>query len=119
MNTYYELFDHSSATLLKEYDSEAEAWDDLQAFSEVHGVSALGGLALLRVENDAPQLVAMNDDLIEHVRRRQAIRLAQQRTSGAVSHNYAVRFLLNTHDVAKRQSVSSTASFHGIAVSVA
>jgi hypothetical protein len=76
MDIYYELFDHSSATLLKEYDSETEAWDDLQAFSEVHGIESLAGLALLRVTNKVPKLVAMDADLIERVQRRQAISLA-------------------------------------------
>lgn len=118
MDIYYELFDHSSATLLKEYDSEAEAWDDLQAFSEVHGMSSLEGLALLRVTNAVPKLVAMDDDLIGHVRRQRAFRQAQ-RTSGAATRRYDVRYLLNTRNTAGWHSASSTASFHGIEVCVA
>ncbi|MFT4038908.1 MAG: hypothetical protein QM692_12060 [Thermomicrobiales bacterium] len=69
MDIYYELFDHASATLLKEYDSEIAAWDDLRAFLDIHGIASLEGLALLRVTDSVPKLVAMDADLIALVQR--------------------------------------------------
>jgi len=67
MHTYFELLDEETGTLLKEYGSELEALDDLWAFGQDHGASALAGLALLVVRDDQPELVAKGETLVARV----------------------------------------------------
>lgn len=64
MDTYFELFDQASGTLLKEYDTESAAWEDLRLFAAEHGNDGISGLALLQVSMGKPSLVAMGDDLV-------------------------------------------------------
>ncbi len=64
MNVYIELLDMASGMMLKAYDTEADAFEDLTAFGCEHGNDHLRGLALLRVFDDRPSLIAMDDDLI-------------------------------------------------------
>lgn len=67
MDTYFELLDEETGTLLKEYASEVEALDDLWEFGQEHGPDQLHGLALLRVRGDLPTLLAKGETLIERV----------------------------------------------------
>jgi hypothetical protein len=64
MTVYFEVLDTASGMMLKAYDTEAEALADLRAFGREHGQDQLQGPALLRVSNDRPSLMAMDDDLI-------------------------------------------------------
>ena len=64
MTTYFELFDQTSGMLLKEYETEDAAWEDLHQFATEHGHDAVSGLALLKVSTDKPSLVAMGEDLV-------------------------------------------------------
>ncbi len=61
--------------MLKDYDTEADALEDLRTFGREHGQAQLQGLALLRVSDDRPVLVAMDDDLIARVAQRDAVTL--------------------------------------------
>lgn len=63
MNTYYELLDQESGMLLKEYEIEDDAWEDLHQFAAEHGHNSIRGLVLLKVSLDKPSLVAMGEDL--------------------------------------------------------
>lgn len=69
MNTYYELLDQESGMLLKEYETEDAAWEDLRQFAAEHGHDSVSGLALLKVTRDKPTLVAMGDDLASRATR--------------------------------------------------
>jgi hypothetical protein len=73
MSTYFELLDRASGTMLKDYDTEADALEDLRAFGLEHGQAQLQGLALLRVSDDRPVLVAMEADLVARVAQSEAI----------------------------------------------
>jgi hypothetical protein len=64
MKVYFELLDTASGMMLKAYDTEAEALEDLRAFGREHGKDQLRGLALLRVVDDRPSLIAMDDQLV-------------------------------------------------------
>ena len=69
MNTYYELLDQESGMLLKEYETERAAWEDLHQFAAEHGHEAIRGLVLLKVTRDKPSLVAMGEDLVSRATR--------------------------------------------------
>lgn len=73
MNVYFELLDTESGTLLKDYDTEIDALNDLQAFGREHGPEQLKGLALLRISNDLPSLIARDDALIALVHAKERI----------------------------------------------
>lgn len=73
MSTYFELLDRESGTMLKDYATEADALEDLRAFGREHGQAQLRGLALLRVSDDRPSLLAMDDDLIALVAQSETI----------------------------------------------
>ena len=73
MSIYFELLDRASGTMLKDYGTEADALEDLRAFGREHGQDHLRGLALLRVADDRPLLVAMDDDLITRVAQSEAV----------------------------------------------
>ncbi len=91
MDEFYELLDQKSGTLLKEYETEQAALRDLRAFSHEHGRDSLRGLALLRVVNDDSTLVAMDVDLIEHVKRSELVQRITPWTTSASPSAYELR----------------------------
>jgi hypothetical protein len=93
MSTYFELLDRASGTMLKDYDTEAEALDDLRAFGREHGQAQLQGLALLRISDDRPVLVAMDDDLITRVAQSEAITRRARWFTRATVLPYEIKFM--------------------------
>jgi hypothetical protein len=85
MSIYYELLDKESGTLLNEYETEAAALDDLRAFGLQHGQDQLQGLALLRVSDEQPKLVAMDQELIARVSQSERVTLQPISVSGATA----------------------------------
>jgi hypothetical protein len=63
MEPYFQLFDMESGNLLAEFAQEHEAWEALQSLAP----GDLHRLGLVRMEDNAVTLVAMEDELVRRV----------------------------------------------------
>jgi hypothetical protein len=64
MTAFFQLIDATSGNVIRDYVTEDDALDDLRGVARNDGLEEIGGLALLRFEEDHPTLVAMGDGLI-------------------------------------------------------
>jgi hypothetical protein len=64
MTVFFELMDRSSGNVIRDYDTEDAALEELRDVAQKYGLDEIRGLALLRFEDGRPSLVAMDDELI-------------------------------------------------------
>ncbi len=71
MATYYQLWNNETNNLVSEFDTEAEALEEVRWRSEGWGEREANDLALLRYEAGSPQqpvAVAAGDDLLQRAK---------------------------------------------------
>lgn len=64
MSVFFELLDTSSGNFVKDFETEREAFEALEAVGREYGREQLRGLALLCFQNGHPTLIARDDDLV-------------------------------------------------------
>ena len=69
MNDYVELYDLRSGNLMANFADEREAWEKLRQMALEFGLEELEGLGLSQTQDGQDTLIAMEDDLVQHVAR--------------------------------------------------
>ncbi len=64
MAIFFQLLDRTSGNVIRDYDTEDDAFDELRDVAQNYGQDEIRGLALLKFEDGRPTLVAMYDELI-------------------------------------------------------
>lgn len=67
MTVFFQLMDTTSGNVIRDYDTENEALDELRGVARSYGLEEIRGLALLKFEDGHPTLVAMDDELIAYL----------------------------------------------------
>lgn len=49
------------------FASEREAWDSLESMASDEGMASLQHLSLMKMEAEGPTLIAMDDEIVQHV----------------------------------------------------
>lgn len=79
MSTTFELFDVVSGNVFDDFDRESDAWDALLEIERTQGPSVVRRFALFRNVDDDSSLIAMEDELVDRVKR-------QRKEPAATSH---------------------------------
>lgn len=69
MSTTFELFDVVSGNVFDDFDRESDAWDALLEIERTQGPSVVRRFALFRNVDDDSSLIAMEDELVDRVKR--------------------------------------------------
>ncbi len=67
MATSFVLFDLDSGNALMSFASEREAWESLESMASDEGMASLHHLSLMKMDADGPTLIAMEDEIVQHV----------------------------------------------------
>jgi len=67
MTVFFQLMDTTSGNVIRDYDTEDDALDELRGVARNYGLDEIRELALLRFEDGRPILVAMGNELIAHL----------------------------------------------------
>ena len=67
MAVTYELIELMSGNVTGDYASEQEALERLRHAFETNGASAIADLSLMKIENGAQELIAMQEELVHRV----------------------------------------------------
>lgn len=70
MDEFLELVDWSTGNVIADFDTEEEALADLLTEARDYGFDGIRTYALLRYQNGHPTLIAMEDELVAYLRRR-------------------------------------------------
>lgn len=87
MDTFYEVLDIESGMILKEFDTLPEALSDLRRQLFYSDPAGILELALLRVEGERSTLVAMQEGLLDLVRRGPSVLNQAVTMSQTISRN--------------------------------
>ena len=80
MTEHYQLFDIESGNLFDEFDSKLEALVSLAEAAEKFGTEAISQFSLFRVSDGRPELVSMQQELVQLVAELKEASLAKSRT---------------------------------------
>ena len=64
MTIFFQLIDATSGNVIRDYDTEDDALDELRDVALNDGLDDVRSLALLKFEDGRPTLVAMGNELI-------------------------------------------------------
>lgn len=69
MNPSIILLDLLSGNVMTDFATEREAWDALRGWARDDGPEAIADLSLMRIQDDGPIVIEMEDALVRHVAR--------------------------------------------------
>jgi hypothetical protein len=64
MSVFFQVIDRTSGNVVKDYETEAAALDELGAVVRAHGIDEVQDFALLMFEEGVPTKAAMGDELM-------------------------------------------------------
>jgi hypothetical protein len=67
MDAFFELIDLTSGNVIADFSDAGEALAALRRAADEHGLSAIGNLSLMRIDENEQSLVAMQDALVDMV----------------------------------------------------